>query len=88
MTGIPIKNFGKSYIKPLSKGYRKNNLYYGTIRIEVPKSANKVHMVFGWTRGMLKKTGTDVEMIQQKWQHLTKMKRPINLVPLHNLMVK
>lgn len=37
---IPVKNFGKSYIKPSNKGYKKNNLYYGTIKIYVPKSTD------------------------------------------------
>src|SRR3990167_2632062 len=63
LTRIPIENFGKSYIKPPNKKYRKNNLYYGTIRIEVPKSADRVHEVFGWTRGVLRNVDTDVSAI-------------------------
>jgi len=47
LTGIPLENFGKSYIKPLSKGYKKNNLYYGTIKIRVLKGTNLRYRVFG-----------------------------------------
>jgi hypothetical protein len=32
LTGIPLENFGKSYIKPPNKNYKKNTLYYGTIK--------------------------------------------------------
>ncbi|HEY4505270.1 MAG TPA: recombinase family protein [Candidatus Paceibacterota bacterium] len=47
LTGIPVKNFGKSYVKPLSKNYKKNNLYYGTMRVGVPKSTDYRYRVFG-----------------------------------------
>ena len=32
VTGIPIGNFGKSYIKPLNKDYKKNNLINGWLQ--------------------------------------------------------
>lgn len=79
LTGIPVKSFGKSYIKPPNKGYKKNNLYYGTIRIEVPKSADKLHRVFGWIHGVLKEIDSDVATTQRKWQSLTNVNRPVNL---------
>jgi hypothetical protein len=79
LTGIPIYNFGKSYIKPFSTGYRKNNLYYGTIRIEVPKSGNFLHTVYGWTQAMLEQEDKQAKNIQKKWIRLTKNIRPINL---------
>jgi len=79
ITNIPVENFGKSYVKPFSTGYRKNNLYYGTIRIEVPKSANMVHQVFGWTRGLLKDNSSKVLTVKKTWHHLIKTQRPVNL---------
>ncbi|HBT81714.1 hypothetical protein A3B26_02650 [Candidatus Giovannonibacteria bacterium RIFCSPLOWO2_01_FULL_48_47] len=81
LTGIPLKNFKKSYIKPLSTGYKKNNLYYGTIRIEVPKSANFVCKTFGWVQGLLADIKPQVDFVQKKWRHLSKVPRPVNLNP-------
>ncbi len=79
LTGIPTKNFGKSYIKPLSKGYKKNNLYYGTMRIEVPRSGNYIHHVYGWTQAVLEKEDLKAKKIEKRWVRLTKVIRPINL---------
>lgn len=79
LTGIPFGNFGKSYIKPLNKGFKKNNLYYGTIRIEVPKSVNIRHRVFGWIQGALCDIIPEVELTQQKWLALKNTPRPVNL---------
>lgn len=79
ITGIPVKNFGKSYIKPFSKGYKKNNLYYGTIRIEVPKSVNLKYKTFGWIKGLLKDISLKVGIKQKKWESFLKVERPINL---------
>ncbi|OGN13067.1 MAG: hypothetical protein A3C71_00445 [Candidatus Yanofskybacteria bacterium RIFCSPHIGHO2_02_FULL_43_15c] len=61
LTGIPFQNFGKSFVKPVSSGYKKNNLYYGTMRIEVPKSVNIKHRIFGWVSGALKNIAPKVE---------------------------
>lgn len=33
ITGIPLKNFGKTFIKPEGSGYKKNILYRGTAQI-------------------------------------------------------
>jgi hypothetical protein len=79
LTGIPTKNFGKSYIKPLSKGYKRNNLYYGTIRIGVPRSVDMRHRVFGWIQGALQDVHTDAQLIERKWASLAKTSRPVNL---------
>lgn len=35
LTGVPIQNFGKSFVKPEGSGYRKNVLYNGTVRLTV-----------------------------------------------------
>jgi len=79
LTNIPIKNFGKSYIKPISSGYKKNNLYYGTARIEVPKSVNIRYRVFGWIKATLKDIAPNVQTAQRKWQSLKEVPRPANL---------
>jgi hypothetical protein len=79
LTNIPIKNFGKSYIKPISSGYKKNNLYYGTARIEVPKSVNIRYRVFGWVKATLKDIERNVEITQRKWQSIREISRPANL---------
>lgn len=78
-TGIPLTNFGKSYIKPISTGYKKNNLYYGTARIEIPKSADIRYRVFGLVKAVLKEIETDVKLTQRNWENLRKISRPVNL---------
>lgn len=81
LTGIPTKRFGKSFIKPANKGFKKNNLYYGTMRIEVPKSVDFKHRIFGWVNVALK-GNKKVELVQRRWQVLRDTKRPlpVNLV--------
>lgn len=79
LTDIPLKNFGKSYVKPLSSGYKKNNLYYGTIRIRAPKSTNMKHRIFGWIKATLVDIGPEIEFVQRRWQKLVELPRPINL---------
>lgn len=79
LTGIPISNFGKSYVKPLSSGYKKNNLYYGTIRIEVPRSGDYIHHVYGWTQAVLEREDVKAKKIERRWIRLTKVNKPVNL---------
>lgn len=79
LTGIPLKNFGKSFIKPLSSGFKKNNLYYGTMRIEVPKSVNLRYRVYGWIKAVLNTIESDVKLAERKWQSLREAPRPVNL---------
>ena len=79
LTGIPVERFGKSHVKSFSKGYKKNNLYYGTIRIEVPKGSNLVHRVYGWTQAVLKTVNSRVGEAERRWIKLTKVVRPVNL---------
>jgi|SRR3989344_795279 len=80
LTGIPVDRFGKSFVKPLSTGYRKNNLYYGTIKVEIPKSVNIKHRIFGWIKSVLKKD-FKIQIVQRRWEALKKYERPnpINL---------
>jgi transposase-like protein len=79
LTGIPIENFGKSFIKPLNKNYKKNNLYYGTIRIKVLKGTNLCYRVFGWIKAILKDIAPDVELTQKEWKSLKEVPRPVNV---------
>ncbi|MBI2669866.1 MAG: hypothetical protein HYX20_01860 [Candidatus Yanofskybacteria bacterium] len=76
LTGIPVKRFGKSFVKPVSKGYKKNNLYYGTIKVEIPKSVNTRYRIFGWISMVLKKINPNVGLTQKKWESLTRIQRP------------
>lgn len=79
LTGIPLENFGKTFVKPLSKNYKKNNLYYGTIKIKVHKGTDRRHKVFGWVKAVLKDIAPKTELTQQEWKRLTEVSRPINL---------
>ena len=76
LTGIPVNNFGKSFVKPVSTGYKKNNLYYGTIKIEIPKSIDIKHRIFGWISATLK-ANKKVGLVQQRWQVLRDVERPL-----------
>jgi DNA-binding transcriptional MerR regulator len=79
LISIPLENFGKSYIKPLSRGYKKNNLYYGTIKIRVPKGTNLRYRVFGWIKAVLKNVSPEVEPVQKEWKFLKEKPRPVNI---------
>ena len=77
LTGIPIKNFCKSFVKPINKNYKKNTLYYGTIKIRVPKGTNTRHKVFGWINAVLINIQPGIENIERKWHKLkTDYNRP------------
>jgi hypothetical protein len=79
LTGIPTANFGKSYTKPKSSGYKKNNLYYGTIKVYVPKGTDMRHKIFGWVQSVLQTITPEVEYTRQKWSSIAATKRPVNL---------
>lgn len=79
LTGIPIENFGKSFIKPANKNFKKNNLYYGTIRIRVPRGTDLRLRIFGWVRAALKDFDLSVDLAQKEWKCLKEMSRPVNL---------
>lgn len=79
LTGIPVERFGKSFIKPLNKNYKKNNLYYGTISIRVPRGTDMRYKIFGWIKMALKDINTDVELTQKEWGKLIEVSRAINL---------
>ncbi len=79
LTGIPISNFGKSFVKPSNKFYKKNTLYYGTARIEVPKSVDKKHKIHGWINKALQDMHPRADLIERKWTSLKEAKRPVNI---------
>ena len=79
LTGIPVAHFGKSFVKPANKGFKKNNLYYGTMRVEVPKSVDMKHRIFGWIQAALQEVEKTTKIVQRKWQSLTEVQRPVNL---------
>jgi hypothetical protein len=79
LTDIPLSNFGKSYVKPLSKNYKKNNLYYGTIRIEVPKSTDYRYKVYAWKEKVIESIAPNINFIEKKWGKLRELVRPVNL---------
>ena len=50
VTGLPLSQFGKSYVKKEGSGHRKNILYHGTIRISICDT-NLLHKIHGWILG-------------------------------------
>jgi len=79
LTGIPLSQFGKSFVKPPSRGVKKNNLYYGTIKVRVPKSTDNKHRIYGWIAGALRQHEKKSEAIQRRWAHLRSIEKPVNL---------
>jgi len=79
LTGIPIEKFGKSFIKPLNKNYKKNNLYYGTISVRMPKGTDARYKIFGWIKAVMKNINSETEITQKKWEKLTEVSRAINV---------
>lgn len=83
LTGIPVMNFNKSFVKPVNKGYKKNNLYYGTIKIRVPKGTDMKWKVYGWIKGALQDFEPKIQSVERKWASLKSVERPpVNVDPL------
>ncbi len=76
LTGIPSENFGKSFIKPIGKRFKKNTLYYGTIRVRALKGTDLRHKIFGWIEAVLNDKKAEVEKVERKWHKLKEYKRP------------
>jgi len=76
ITGIPIENFGKSFIKPAGKGFKKNNLYYGTIKMRVPKGTDMRHKTLAWIQAALQDLMPEIELTELRWSHLKTVERP------------
>jgi len=80
LIGVPISNFGKTFVKPANKYFKKNNLYYGTIKVRVPKGTDMRLRIFGWIQGALQDLSPRVEFVQRKWSFLREVDRnPVNL---------
>ncbi len=82
LTGIPLANFGKSFVKPPSKNYKKNNLYYGTMRIYVCRGTDMKYTVYGWHKAVLQDLENTVRLVERKWISLKETRRPVNLAPI------
>ncbi|MBU2541985.1 hypothetical protein KJ785_00295 [Patescibacteria group bacterium] len=56
ITKIPLENFDKTYIKPVSSDYRKNKLYHGTLRLRVSgkKSTYVKEQILGMVEEFIK----------------------------------
>src|SRR3989338_7266338 len=57
-----------------------NNLYYGTIKVFVPKGTDMRHRVFGWIKAALSDIDVNSKHSQKEWVSLTKTARPVNLI--------
>lgn len=79
ITGIPLSNFGKSFIKPISTGFKKNILYHGTIKIYIPKGTNMRYKVYGWIKSILQNSKIDISCGEQRWMPLPPKEHPKNL---------
>ena len=79
LTGIPLTSFGKTFVKPPNTFFKKNNSYYGTARIEVPKGGDKKHRIHGWISKALSELHPNIESIERKWASLKKVVRPVNI---------
>lgn len=79
LTSIPVENFGKSFVKPVNKNFKKNNLYYGTIKIKVPRGTDLRHQIFGWIKCALKDLDFQIDLTQKEWKSLKEVIRPVNL---------
>ncbi len=55
VTGIPLSQFGKSYVKKEGTGHRKNILYHGTIQVSFCDK-NMLHRICGWIEGFSERT--------------------------------
>ncbi len=50
ITGVPLSQFHKSFIKPEGTGHRKNRLYYGTVAVRIFDS-DLFWRIQGWIEG-------------------------------------
>lgn len=76
ITGIPTENFGKTFVKPSNKGFKKNNLYYGTIKVYVPKGTDMRYKTLAWIQAALQDLIPTIELKILRWSHLKLIKRP------------
>lgn len=72
LTGVPRKNFIKSFIKPEGSGYRKNILYNGTVKL-TPRGSGSTYLLFtilGCIAGYLERTLNERISIEEWIQRL------------------
>jgi hypothetical protein len=79
VTGIPLSNFGKSFVKPAGKGFKKNILYHSTIKIYIPKGTDMRYRVYGWIKSILQGSKIDISYGKQRWMPLPQVEHPKNL---------
>jgi len=56
--------------KPENKNYKKNTLYYGTIKIRILKGTDLRYRVLGWIAAILKQQNFNIDPVEQRWQSL------------------
>ena len=61
--GLPVSQFGKSYIKKEGTGHRKNILYNGTIKIEICDK-DLLYKILGWIEGVVQKEGPLAQLVE------------------------
>lgn len=79
ITGVPLQNFRKSFVKPPNKHYKKNTLYYGTCKLRVSKGTDLRYRIFGWIQGFLEDLHPELESAQKRWGGLREVQRPSNM---------
>ena len=84
LTGIPVANFGKPFVKPNSTGNKKNDLYHGTIQIRVAKSADLQYRIQGIVRGILERVDIDADKAGLTWQYIKVESISRNLIDQNN----
>jgi hypothetical protein len=68
LTGIPLSNFQKSFIKPEGSGYRKTVLYSGTVKLRVKGRGSKylLFQILGSIAGLLQTT-VEIKAKPEDW---------------------
>lgn len=67
LLGIPLSSFGKSFVKPDGKRYKQNDLYWGTIKLSIPKSTDLRLEMLGWLEAILPDVRKHVELTKRKY---------------------
>lgn len=72
LTGIPLSNFQKSFIKPEGSGYRKNILYHGTAKIRVRGNGSTylLFTILGCIAGVLENFSDELPKPEQWMEKL------------------
>ena len=65
VTGCPVVQFGKSYVKKEGTGHRKNVLYNGTIKVTIC-NRNLLHTILGWIEGFCEATSGPLAQAEEQ----------------------